>query len=175
MRSCSGSNEACLSPTRSSSTRFTRESRPGLNSVSSRDYGPPVNEPLNTQGEASSQREKRAPEHWILLSMAAATLLGLIVLGVFVAPDDRGYGTHEQLGLPACGVMKVTGIPCPGCGVTTSVALAASGRFADSFVNQPFGLLTALAGAFFVLYSAWTHFSGGEHVPRIHGCHHYPV
>ena len=54
------------------------------------------------------------------------------------------------------------GIPCPGCGVTTSVALAAHGRFIDSFVNQPFGLLCAFTGAFFVLWSLYMHVRGRD-------------
>jgi len=98
----------------------------------------------------------------MLLAMASAVVIGMIVLGTFISPDDRGYGTHEKLGLPACAMMEITGIPCPGCGVTTSVALAANGRFLDSFINQPFGLLCAIGGVIFALWAFWSHVRGRD-------------
>jgi hypothetical protein len=71
----------------------------------------------------------------------------LVVAGVVLAvarylqPDGRGYGTHEQLGLPTCTFLALTGIPCPSCGLTTSFAHAAHGHFYAALVAQPFGLL----------------------------------
>ena len=41
-------------------------------------------------------------------------------------------------------MLRATGKPCPTCGVTTSFVLAAHGRFAESLVNQPFGLVLFL-------------------------------
>ena len=32
-------------------------------------------------------------------------------------------GTHQQLGLPPCNFVTLTGYPCPACGMTTSFAL----------------------------------------------------
>lgn len=84
-------------------------------------------------------------EHWLVLGFAAAAVVLLVVLGALVDPDPRGFGTHERLGLPSCKPMEWWNVPCPGCGVTTSIALAAHGHLWDAFVNQPFGLLTALA------------------------------
>lgn len=66
-------------------------------------------------------------------------------LGWRARPDPRGFGTHEQLGLAPCRAMDWFGVPCPGCGVTTSVAHAAHGDLVASFVTQPFGLLVAAA------------------------------
>lgn len=37
------------------------------------------------------------------------------------------HGTHRQLGLPPCMLNLVTGLPCPACGMTTSVSLLAHG------------------------------------------------
>ena len=101
-------------------------------------------------------------EHWFLLAIAGCIIVAFVVLGVFISPDERGFGTHEKLGLPPCTVLEATGIPCPGCGVTTSVSLAANGRFIDSFVNQPFGLFFALASAVYALWAFWTHVRGGD-------------
>jgi hypothetical protein len=82
-------------------------------------------------------------------------VLVLIVLGVFVDPDPRGFGTHERLGLPPCKPMLWWNVPCPGCGVTTSVALAAHGRFWASIRNQPFGFIVAMAVPAFAAWCLW--------------------
>ena len=92
----------------------------------------------------------RTPGHWILLGAAVVALVGFALLGTVVTPAEEGHGTHEQLGLPACSSMEVFGVPCPGCGVTTSVALATRGRLMESFLNQPFGLFVALVGALLI-------------------------
>ena len=87
----------------------------------------------------------RSIEHAFVLAACLAAPLLLLGFGLWLAPDARGFGTHEKLGLPPCLMMKWFHVPCPGCGVTTSVALAAHGRILDSLRNQPFGLLVALA------------------------------
>lgn len=92
-------------------------------------------------------------EHWIVLGFALASVALFLVLGVVVDPDPRGFGTHERLGLPTCKPMDWWNVPCPGCGVTTSVALAAHGHPWDSIVNQPFGFLVALALPIFALWA----------------------
>lgn len=90
-----------------------------------------------------------------MLAAACVALVGLLLLGTVVTPAAEGYGTHEQLGLPACSSMALFGVPCPGCGVTTSVTLATHGRLVESFLTQPFGLFTALVG---LLLIPWTAF-----------------
>jgi hypothetical protein len=56
-----------------------------------------------------------------------------------LTPSSSGIGTHEQLGIPACVFLKVTGWRCPSCGLTTSFAYAAHFRFVEAFFAQPFG------------------------------------
>jgi hypothetical protein len=104
----------------------------------------------------------RSYEHWLLIALALAGLVALLVLGLFVKPDPRGYGTHEQLGLPSCKPMEWWGIPCPGCGVTTSVALAARGHLWASIHNQPFGFLVACGIPLFAIWCAAHHFRGRD-------------
>lgn len=94
----------------------------------------------------------RTPQHRFVLLAAAAAPLGLLAAALLLEPDARGFGTHEQLGLPPCTPMRLWGVPCPGCGVTTSVALAARGRLGDALAAQPFGLLLVLAA---LAFSAW--------------------
>ena len=76
----------------------------------------------------------------IIQAFVAAAFLGTLALGLAMAPAPTGMGTHTSLGLPPCGMLVMTGHPCPTCGVTTSFVLAAHGRIGEAFVNQPFGL-----------------------------------
>lgn len=105
---------------------------------------------------------RRGPEHWLLLAAAGLALAGFLAFGFFIEPSADGSGTHEKLGLPPCMTMEVLGVPCPGCGVTTSVALASRGRITESFINQPFGLFTALVGALLIPWALWGHFRGRD-------------
>jgi hypothetical protein len=104
----------------------------------------------------------RSPGHWCILAVAGAALAGFMVFGLLVPPAEAGYGTHEKLGLPPCTLMAVTGVPCPGCGVTTSVAMASRGRFVDAFRNQPFGLLVAALGVISIPWAVWGHATGRD-------------
>jgi hypothetical protein len=105
---------------------------------------------------------KRSAGHWVLLGLAGAAVAAFVVFGFFVAPAEEGFGTHEKLGLPPCTSMALFGVPCPGCGVTTSVALASRGRVADSFLTQPFGLVVALLAALSIPWALWGHVTGRD-------------
>lgn len=98
----------------------------------------------------------------MLLAGAFAGLGILLLLGFFVTPDPRGYGTHTQLWLPECKTIEWWGVPCPGCGVTTSVCLAAHGRLLAALHNQPLGLACALALALAPLWALALHFAGRD-------------
>lgn len=83
----------------------------------------------------------RSREHGLVLLVALSAPLFLLGLGLFLEPDARGWGTHEQLGFRPCWPMRQWNLPCPGCGVTTAVTLAAHGRPLASLRTQPFGLV----------------------------------
>lgn len=98
-------------------------------------------------------------QYGVLIGAAAA----LLAVARALRPSERGFGTHEQLGLPPCIFLQLTGIPCPSCGLTTSFAYAAHLHWLDSLTTQPFGFvafcLTALSipGACYLIYRrvAW--------------------
>lgn len=71
--------------------------------------------------------------------MVAAT--ALLAVARSLHPSGRGFGTHQQLGLPPCVFLQLTGIPCPSCGLTTSFAHAAHLHWVASFTTQPFGFV----------------------------------
>ena len=75
----------------------------------------------------------------------AATCGAVLGLAAFVEPDARGYGTHERLGLPPCGFLVGTGLPCPTCGMTSSFALMMHAHPLDAVVAQPAGAILCLA------------------------------
>jgi hypothetical protein len=79
--------------------------------------------------------------------MLALMALTVLVIAVRLDPDPRGVGTHEQLGLAACGMLERIRLPCPTCGMTTSFALLLEGQVAASLINQPSGTLLAFVTA----------------------------
>jgi uncharacterized membrane protein len=76
---------------------------------------------------------------WYLV--IAGLSIALLLVARLLRPSANGFGTHRQLGLPQCAFLHFTGIPCPACGLTTSVAHAARLHFYESAVTQPFGLV----------------------------------
>lgn len=100
--------------------------------------------------------------HWLERIFSFGISFGCLTLFYISAklvPDGRGIGTHEQLGLPACGFVQIFGMPCPSCGFTTSFALFVRFRWWESFWNQPAGFAIALAAvmvAWVGLYEAVT-------------------
>ena len=82
----------------------------------------------------------------------AGCSLGLLVVAATLRADPSGSGTHQQLGLPACGWMAMFNRPCPACGMTTAFAHAASGNLVGAALAQPFGtaLAVTVAAAFWV-------------------------
>jgi hypothetical protein len=52
----------------------------------------------------------------------------------------------EHSAVPSvCLFKEVTGLPCPSCGTTRSLLLLISGRFHESLMMNPFGIVLALA------------------------------
>jgi hypothetical protein len=80
----------------------------------------------------------------IRYSAAVGSATALLLIARLLRPSAEGVGTHRQLGLPPCAFLHFTGIPCPSCGLTTSVAHAAHLHFYESVITQPFGFVVFL-------------------------------
>ena len=83
-----------------------------------------------------------------------------LVFAATLTPSDAGIGTHTQMGLPECGFVLATGLPCATCGCTTAFAHAAEGSLLTSLITQPFGAVLALSLAMVTLIAGWSAVSG---------------
>jgi Protein of unknown function (DUF2752) len=87
---------------------------------------------------------------WVrfVLVLIAVLLSGVFTIAVLLNPYRDGRAltmeTHRQLGLPPCTFKKVTGLPCPSCGMTTSFALLMHGDLVNSLRANAVGTLLAL-------------------------------
>ncbi len=83
-------------------------------------------------------------------AIAAACFCGcaaLLGVAAWLPPSPAGLGTHQKLGLPPCGFLMLTRLPCPTCGMTTAYAHAVRGQWWRSAGAQPMGFVLALATA----------------------------
>lgn len=109
----------------------------------------------------------RSPGHRRLVLAAALVPVAMIGVVLALEPDARGYGTHEQLGLPACGAREWFGIPCPACGCTTAVTRLWSGDGFGAFMTQPFGFFLGLLLPALAAWVLWIHVRGGDAAQRL--------
>lgn len=94
--------------------------------------------------------------------------LTLLAVAASLDPDERGHGTHEQMGLPGCSVQMFSGRPCPTCGMTTSFSHAVRGQLLGAFTAQPAGALLALLTMAGLCLSAYVLATGAE-LPWLRG------
>ncbi len=80
--------------------------------------------------------------------------LAVVITATQLTPAAEGMGTHQQLGLPPCGFLVITGIPCPGCGLTTSFAHMVRGQFTGATYANPFGVMLFLVTFFTIPIAA---------------------
>ena len=78
-----------------------------------------------------------------LLAVCALLLVAGFAAAAWMRPNDSGVGTHQQLGLPPCGLLTWTGVRCPSCGLTTSLSYLMDGEVVRSVRTQPVGLFIA--------------------------------
>ena|SRR5438874_1961928 len=76
--------------------------------------------------------------------LAGLGLAALLALAVWLTPDQRGLGTHQQLGLPPCTVLEVFHIRCPACGMTTAWAYTVRGQLWRAAAANCGGTLLAM-------------------------------
>lgn len=91
----------------------------------------------------------------------------VIFAGYSIEPSASGIGTHRQMGLPPCGWMASSGMPCPSCGMTTAVSYSVRGKIVSAFVTQPAGAFFGLGVGIFGIFGIWMLITGSSFV-RLH-------
>jgi hypothetical protein len=97
---------------------------------------------------------------WVRGTLAGLALGLTLVFGIALWLNPYGSDgtarrmeTHRQLGLPPCTFYKVTRVPCPSCGMTTSFALLVRGDVGNSLRANAVGTLLALFGLALIPWS----------------------
>ncbi len=97
--------------------------------------------------------------------IAGIVFLGICALFSFFWLGAKGKIDIGQLFLP-CGFKQNYGLPCPTCGITTSILAFAEGRIFESFYIQPAGALSccmlsaaAILNLFTVLFGRYLCFA----------------
>jgi hypothetical protein len=93
----------------------------------------------------------------VVLALAGAGLFALLVIAARLTPSPQGMGTHRQLGLPPCTMVKWFGIRCPSCGMTTSWSHLMHGHVRAAFRTNSGGALLAICS---MLTAPWLMVSG---------------
>ena len=94
--------------------------------------------------------------------LAALAAISVLVIAAFIVPDARGFGTHEQLGLPPCIFFAWTGFPCPACGLTTSFAHTARGELSAALDAHALGPALFLLVVAMVPLGVWASVGAGR-------------
>lgn len=103
-------------------------------------------EPYEPHEAFAPERPKRRERNKALMvriahGAIAAGLIATLLLSLWLKPDPRGAGTHEQLLILPCNFYSLTGLPCPFCGMTTAFAHMARGQTLEALLAQPVGAL----------------------------------
>jgi hypothetical protein len=81
----------------------------------------------------------------LLLIVVGTGLLALLAIAVYLPPSERGYGTHQKLGLPPCSFQQLFGTRCPSCGMTTAWSNTVRGRLIAAVKANSAGMVLCLA------------------------------
>lgn len=92
---------------------------------------------------------------WLILPVG---FLLVSAVGLSLTPHPDGFGTHRALGLPKCLFLEWTGLPCPGCGLTTSFTLLLHGQWREAFAAHALGPLLYAAFGVAAVFSLAEYF-----------------
>ncbi len=96
----------------------------------------------------------------LLAMLFTSIALTVSVIAMRLSPSPTGTATHTQLGLSSCAFLDTYGLPCPGCGMTTSFAWFVRGNIVASLYVQPMGCLLALLTTATILIGGYIAITG---------------
>ena len=67
----------------------------------------------NTAPATGTPRQSSAARVRLLAALIFTAIAGMLGLAAYLKPSHAGFGTHQQLGMQPCGMLVVTGYPCP--------------------------------------------------------------
>ncbi len=134
---------------------------------------PPASRPAEAEFHSESVSTGVAPHPtlpgWyvrLLAGFVFVVCVGLLGTAVYLQPDPRGFGTHEQLPWQApCGFLYRTGYPCPTCSMTTAFSHTVRGQWLSALWTQPAGFLACVGAAVLSVGAAWSAVRG--RLPRV--------
>ncbi len=103
---------------------------------------------MNSASKPRAVAEKLSWPRRIVSCGVSVACVAVLATAARLNPSPTGVGTHTQLGLPPDPILKATGVPMPGCGMTTSFAWFVRGNLLASIYVEPMGaFLAALTAA----------------------------
>lgn len=93
------------------------------------------------QTRNSTHREGELTSHWVVFLFCAGILLAAMVLSPPLPGSPFLHIGHIPLP-DTCSFKNLTGLPCPGCGLTRSIVAGLHGDFRASLMYHRLGLLT---------------------------------
>jgi hypothetical protein len=103
---------------------------------------------------------KPAPAVRLLLGLMGMGLFSIFLVALWLTPNPQGFGTHQQLGLPACQFRKWFGVSCPHCGMTTSFANVVRGDLKAALYANPMGIPLSITWACCIPWCLFTAVTG---------------
>jgi hypothetical protein len=102
-----------------------------------------------TLASSTSELSRRSR---FLTAIVGVGLLAMLALASQLRPDPRGWGTHEQIGLPPCTFLTLFGKRCPACGMTTAWSNVMHGHLVEAARANTSGTVLAAVA---MIAAAW--------------------
>src|SRR5436190_13214116 len=87
----------------------------------------------------TSVRRGESTARWMILGLSSGVILLSMLLTLGSEPDQVMVPLINRPLPPLCTMKRVTGIDCPGCGLTRSFVALGHGQWQDSFRYNPAG------------------------------------
>jgi hypothetical protein len=110
--------------------------------------GRPIDDPLGTAAQAAMRGSAMVRSGSALLRPATVVTLGLVVLALLPV-------SVVTSGPSFCPFKMMTGLPCPGCGMTRSVVTLLHGDIGASLYYHPLGIAIVALGVALAVADAW--------------------